>query len=287
MRRPLSRSLLWALLVLVGCVNVVVGVFLVASGQHGLTVAFLDVGQGDAILVEGPTGIQVLIDGGRDRSVLRELPGVIGPLDRSLDAIIETHPDADHIAGLSDVLLQYRVSYFLEPGVSSDTNTFARLQDAVSKEVGVVQILARSGMRIHLGNGAYADALYPADNVASLRETNDASVIVRVVYGDTSFLLTGDAPAWVEDRLVNQYGSALESDVLKAGHHGSKSSTDALWLATVQPDTVVISAGKDNSYGHPHPDVLARIQAAGAAALSTIGLGTITFVSDGKQILQK
>ncbi len=252
-----------------------------------LTVSFLDVGQGDSILIKSPDGVEMLIDGGKDRSVLRQLPSVIGPLDRSIDLVVETHPDADHIGGLPEVLKKYAVAYFLSPGKASDSSVYAQLLAMEASEPGMQGILAREGMRIHLGKDVYADVFHPEDNVGKLRDTNDASIVMRLVYGDTEFMLTGDAPSWVEDRLVSEYGDRLRSDVLKAGHHGSKHSTDDAWLAAVQPDTVVISAGKGNSYGHPHPETLDRIRTEGAAVVSTIDAGTITLISDGKTVVRK
>lgn len=252
-----------------------------------LTVSFLDVGQGDSILVKGPTGIQMLIDGGKDRSAIRALPKVMGPLDRTIDLMVATHPDADHIGGLPDVLARYQVAHLLSSGRETDSSFLERLEAASASERGMTQAVARRGMRIHLGGGAYADVLHPEDNVSKLPDTNDASVVMRLVYGDTEFMLTGDAPSWVEDRLVKGYGDGLRSDVLKAGHHGSKTSTDASFLSAVDPDVVVISAGKDNSYGHPNAEVLERIRDSGAAAISTIESGTITFVSDAKTVSRK
>lgn len=251
--------------------------------QHRLSISFLDVGQGDAILVEGPSGIQMLIDGGKDRSVLRELPRVMGPLDRSIDVVVATHPDADHIGGLADVLGRYTVANLIESGREGESGVFAGFVDARDRENAPV-VEARSSMRIHLGGGAYADILHPEDNVTKLRDTNDASVSMRIVYGKTEFMLTGDAPAWVEERLVTERGSGLRSDLLKAGHHGSKTSTSAAFLAAVDPSIVVISAGKDNSYGHPHEEVLERIVDSGASYVSTAEEGTITYTSDGRTI---
>jgi competence protein ComEC len=142
-------------------------------------------------------------------------------------------------------------------------------------------------MRITLGGGAYADVLFPDRDESTQTQTNDGSVVLHVHYGKTSVMLTGDLPSPEEDHLVQIDGTTLQSDVLKAGHHGSKYSTDALWLANVHPSYVVISAGKDNSYGHPAPVTIARIQQEGAKILSTIDLGTITFVSDGSTIKEK
>lgn len=289
MKTSVPRPILWLLLFVVLGANglVLAGLLLPRPAPHGLHVSFLDVGQGDSILITGPTGIQMLIDGGKDRSVLRELARVVGPLDRTIDMVVETHPDADHIGGLPDVFRMYRVSYFLEPGRASETSFYERLTASVSNEAGQKTILARRDMRIHLGDGAYADVLFPEGDVEKLRDTNDASIVMRVVYGETEFLLAGDAPVWVEDRIVSAYGTALRSDVLKAGHHGSRTSTGAGWLSAVDPDVVVISAGKDNSYGHPHSEVLERITASGASIVSTAEKGTLTFVSDGTQVHRK
>jgi len=284
-RIPRTALILVSLVLLV--LNVAVFTYLYRPQTAHLTVSFLDVGQGDAILIEGPTGIEMLIDGGKDRSVLRELPRVMGPLDRSIDILVATHPDADHIGGLPAVLDRYSVSYYFDQEKSGDTTTYRHLENSVDLERGVQEGLLRSGIRIHLGNGAYADVLHPEDNAEMLRETNDASVSMRLVYGETEFMLTGDAPVWVEDRIVKRYGDTLRSDVLKAGHHGSKTSTSPAFLAAVDPRIVVVSAGKDNSYGHPHQDVVARILESGATLLSTINEGTITFVSDGKAVVQK
>lgn len=281
-----SAALFFVSLILL-VLNVAVFTYLYRPQSANLTVSFLDVGQGDAILIEGPTGIEMLIDGGKDRSVLRELPRVMGPLDRSIDVVVATHPDADHIGGLPAVLDRYSVSYYFDQEKIGDTSIYEHLENSVDRERGVQEGLLRSGVRIHLGNGAYADVLHPEENAEVLRETNDASVSMRIVYGETEFMLTGDAPVWVEDRMVKRYGVTLKSDVLKAGHHGSKTSTSPAFLSAVDPMIVVVSAGKDNSYGHPHQDVVTRILESGATLLSTINEGTITFVSDGKVVMQK
>jgi competence protein ComEC len=246
-----------------------------------LTVSFLDVGQGDAILIQGPTGVDMLIDGGADKSVVRELPRMLGPLDRHVDMVVATHPDKDHIGGLPEVFLLYDVDALLTPGLASDTDGYDRFVETVAHEEGLSAYVARNGQRIALGGGAYADVLYPDKDVSHLRATNDASIALRVVYGESSFLLTGDMPSTIEDKLVQQYSEQLQSDVLKAGHHGSKYSTSALWLSQVAPRVVVISAGRGNTYGHPAPEVLERVGRQGAETVSTIDEGTITFVSDG------
>ncbi|HWU24209.1 MAG TPA: MBL fold metallo-hydrolase [Candidatus Paceibacterota bacterium] len=250
-----------------------------------LRVSVLDIGQGDSIMVQGPTGVQMLVDGGPDQSVLRQLPREMGLFDRSIDLVVETHPDKDHIAGLTDVFDRYRVSYFMSPGIPGTTATSQRLDDAVAHEPGVHTFTARRGMRIHLGGGAYADVLYP-DRDVSKGETNEGSIVMHVVYGTTTFMLTGDAPSDVEDHLValDAGDGELPTTVLKAGHHGSKYSTDDAWLAALHPQYVAISAGANNTYGHPNPETIARIKNEGAKMLNTIDLGTLRFVSDGKEL---
>lgn len=245
-----------------------------------LEVHFLDVGQGDAILIETPDGIDILIDGGPDRAVLRRLPGKLGLFDRHIDMVVATHPDKDHAAGLVDVLDRYRVSYFLEPGVESDAPHVSALEDAVLREEGIVRLAARRGMRIRLGKDAYADVLYPDRDVASL-ETNEASVALRLVFGNTAFLMAGDMSSAIEDYIVSLDGERLKSDVLKASHHGSKHSTSEAWLSAIDPSLFVVSAGEGNRYGHPAPEVIERAKGIGAAVITTIEKGTITLVSDG------
>lgn len=252
----------------------------------GLTVSFLSVGQGDAILVESPAGKRMLIDGGRDRAVLRELPHVMPWWDRNIDVVVATHPDADHVGGLFDVLERYHVSYILESGVMHDTPQAESLFTAVSREVGsgAKQGLARRGQVIDLGGGAYAQVLFPDRDVTNL-ETNMASIVLRVVYGQTSFLLTGDSPIVIEEYLVALEGKKLQSTVLKAGHHGSRTSTSPLFVGFVSPEWGVFSRGCDNEYGHPHQEVVAIFEQSGISTKDTCVDGTVTFYSDGTQVV--
>ena len=280
--RPLLALVIALLL---AALNAAIVYALLERDVRELRVSFLDVGQGDAILVRSPSGTDLLIDAGRDRSAVRMLPRELGPLDRTIDIVVATHPDADHIGGLPDVLSRYEADYYLSPGIAHDTSQAERLEAAIDAE-GAAQIIAKRGMRIHLGGGAYADVLYP-DRDVSKGETNAGSIVMRVVYGDTAFMLTGDAPDTVERYLLGLPGAELESEVLKAGHHGSRSSTDAAWLAAVAPRSVVVSAGEGNSYGHPHAEVIARVEAAGATLVSTIESGTVRFASDGKTVWRR
>lgn len=262
--------------------NGILGYELFHYSAPRLRVSVLDIGQGDSILVEGPTGTQMLVDGGPDRSVLRQLPKVMRLFDRRIDLIVETHPDKDHIAGLTDVFDRYRISYFMSPGIPNSTAAAKGLEEAEASEPNVQAFIARRGMRIHLGGGAYADVLYP-DRDVSKGPTNEGSIVMHVVYGMTSFMLTGDAPMDVEEHILalDANDGELPTTVLKAGHHGSKYSTGDAWLAALAPKTVAISTGKGNTYGHPNPETIARIQKEGAQILSTMDRGALRFVSDG------
>lgn len=290
MEPPLVRA--WVLASIAGAlvlINIGIAVAILHNANTGLTVSFLDIGQGDSILITSPTGARMLVDGGPDRSVLRELGQKLPPWKRSLDLVVETHPDKDHISGLADVFERYQVENFMEPGIPDTTATSKRLVAAASAEPGIHHFLARRGMRIHLGGGAYADVLFPDRDESHQTATNDGSVVLHVVYGTTSVMLTGDLPSPYEDYLVGLDGKdgELTSDILKAGHHGSKYSTDSIWLTAIHPSVVAISAGKGNPYGHPNPETLARIEREGARIVSTMDSGTLTFVSDGRTFVER
>lgn len=254
-----------------------------ATARSELTFAVLDVGQGDAIYIESPSGVQVLIDGGPDSAVLRELPTVMPQFDRSLDAVIATHPDQDHIGGLVDVLRRYEVGAFIEPGVEKNTAAYEALIGEVSKG-HIEHVIARRGLTLELGGGAYLLILYPDQSAADIREAdaNDASIVAQLVYGSSTALLMGDAPKFVEYRVAVQNGAMLRSEVLKVGHHGSRTSTSEILLAAVQPALALISAGKDNRYGHPHAEVTNALEHFDVETLLTAQEGTIVLKSNGE-----
>ena len=252
-------------------------------GNSILRVEFLDVGQGDAIFITAPNGNQVLIDGGPNDRVLGQLGNSMGFFDRSIDMVIATHPDKDHIAGLASVFRLYDVDYFIGSELQSETKYDNALQDGVSNESGLTRITARAGERFILdkNRGIYIDVLFPSSTTENYEETNQASIITRLVYGTKSFLLTGDAYTENEDYIVDMYGEKIKSTVLKIGHHGSKTSSGEKFLLTVLPEYAIVSAGKTNTYGHPKPEVIERFENIGSHILSTIDHGTISFITDG------
>lgn len=260
--------------------------YAVLSEERGdvLTVAFLDVGQGDAIFIEAPNGNQMLIDGGGNASVLRALSGVLLFYDRSIDIVMATHPDKDHIGGLPEVFKRFDVDYFIEPGVSAETGAYRELTALVAREYGIENLVARRGMKIFLDEDVVFCILFP-DRDMEGADANDASIVGKLVYGDASFLFTGDAPEKIENFIVSLDGTALDADVLKVGHHGSKTSSGELFLGFISPRYSVISSGKENRYGHPHTEVFERLKEFKSVILRTDELGTIIFKTDGRGVV--
>ncbi len=255
-----------------------------ASGdpEGYLTVRFLDVGQGDSVHIVTPDGYELLIDGGPSASVLRELSKGRLFFDKKIDVVIATHPDTDHVGGLVDVLKRFDVDWLLETESKSDSSAAVAYSDVVSIE-NARKILAQSGQVLQLGASTTVQILSPYGDTTQWK-SNSASIVVRVVYGETEFMLTGDAPSEIEDYLVGLYGSSLQSDVLKLGHHGSKTSTSELFLDNVQPLFAVVSAGANNRYRHPNVDVIKKVMDREIQVVSTIESGTITFKSDGVNV---
>jgi len=255
--------------------------------NHNLLVAFLDVGQGDSIYIEAPNGTQILIDGGPDQKVLAGLSKVMPFGDRSIDLVIVTHTDADHVGGLPSVLDNYQVDSIIDNGASSDTKIYQSLENRVMNK-NIKKIIARAGMKIIIDQkkNIYFDILFP-DRDASKMESNDGSVVGRLVYGEDSFLFTGDATIYSEV-LMHQRGKGnLVADVLKLGHHGSKTSSSELWLEDVRPEIAIISAGKDNRYSHPSKETIDRLNKLKIPYLNTADVGNIIFETDGSGISKK
>jgi competence protein ComEC len=247
-----------------------------------LHVAFLDVGQGDAVFITTPSGRQILIDGGPSATAtLGEMGRHMPFWDRSLDVVVNTHPEADHLTGLPEVLERYRVDQIILPDVGNDTALYAAWGEAIVAE-GATLVPAQAGARMSLGDGVWAEILHPGRVPAGDR-LNDHSVVLRAGLGGISFLLPGDIEAGVERRL-SAGGAPLGATVLKAPHHGSKTSSCEPFLAAVDPQVAVVSVGADNRFGHPAPEVLARYAEHGIPVLRTDELGGIEFATDGERL---
>ncbi len=243
----------------------------------------LDVGQGDAILVVSPNGRRMLVDGGPDpRAVLDGLGRHLPPWDRRLDVVVLTHPDLDHVGGLPAVLERYDVGWVLDPDLPAESPDAAFWSATRHAEPARV-VRAAAGGRIALDPeaGVAADILWPPEpRLAGVgAEANNNAVVLRLAYGRTSALLTGDIEAPAEAALLAA-GARLDAQVLKVAHHGSATSTTADWLAAVRPAMAVIGVGADNRYGHPDPGVLERLDAA--VVRRTDRDGEIEVLSDGR-----
>jgi competence protein ComEC len=280
------QNLRWYLLGVLFTAALLVWYAVVSEDRGGkLTVVFLNIGQGDAIFIESPTGTQMMIDGGPGGVVLRELGKVMPFYDRSIDLLLVSNPDKDHIAGFLDILRAFRVDAVIEPGTIGASAEYQSLGVAIENE-GARRVVARRGQKFNLGGGVYFEVLFPDRDVSGL-DTNDGSIIGKLVYGDTSFLFPGDAPSAVEEYVAYADKERLNVDVLKAGHHGSKTSTSEALLGFASPAIAVISAGKGNRYGHPHQEVLERLKQFNVETLGTYEKGGIIMESDGKTIRVK
>jgi competence protein ComEC len=254
--------------------------------DHKLHVAFLDVGQGDAALITTPHGQQILIDGGPSPSALTSALGQQMPFwDRSLDLVVMTHPDADHITGLAEVLERYRVDGWLDNGHRDDDALYAQCM-AQLEEGAVTRQVVRAGDRLDLGSGIVLEVLHPGPELVAATEadTNNNSLVLRLVWGQASFLFTADIEAEAE-RLLLASGQPLPAGVLKVAHHGSGGSSSAEFLSAVDPAYAVISVGTDNRFGHPQEAVLDRLGQMGEVEiLRTDEQGTVEFVTDGQRL---
>lgn len=284
---------------LCGLAPVVVLAVILLFGQVAATradgllhVHVLDVGQGDAILVVTPQGRQALIDGGPDpRKTLVALGERLPAGDRGLDLVVVTHLDSDHAGGLIGVLDRYDADVVIQGPTSSESALFHQW-GAVLDQRGHPVVHVRAGHRIQMDSGIVMEVLHPPRGKIPSgidRNTNNLSVVIRLVYGDVAFLLTGDVEQDVERHLLDTRDQKLRSQVLKVAHHGSNSSTSASFLREVSPDSAVISAGADNRYGHPHPDVVARLDAAVGeeGVFITARDGSVEYVTDGTELWVK
>jgi beta-lactamase superfamily II metal-dependent hydrolase len=244
-----------------------------------LKVHFIDVGQGDAILIQTPAGQNMLVDGGENACGDAMVNYLISQGVKDLNIVVGTHPHADHIGGLDTVINHFPVKYIYLPKVTHTTKSFRDLLDAVSKK-GLKISTAQAGVVLPL-DGINCRFLAPVKDY--YEELNNYSGVIRLEYGSHSFLLTGDAETESESQMLS-LGVNLKSTVLKVGHHGSYSSTSSNFIKAAAPQYAVIMLGKDNQYGHPHTQTLSRLNNAGIKIYRTDQNGTIVFTTDGKDM---
>ena len=276
-----KNKLIWIILVSLLCFNIIVWVWVWDLNRpRFLEVTFFDVGQGDSIFIETSNKYQVLIDGGPSSSILLEKLGKAMPFyDRTIDLIILTHPESDHYKGLFEVLERYKIENILWTGILRDTNEWQEWMSLIEKE-GVEIKIAEAGQRIILDNSSYIDILHPFKKLEGqeIKNSNDSSIVAYLSFNNISFLFTGDIAKKTELELIKK---DIKADVLKVAHHGSKTSSSIEFLEAVLPDIAVIQVGKDNSYGHPHLEVLANLEQFGIEVLRTDKIGDIRIISDG------
>ena len=247
-----------------------------------LHVWFLDVGQGDGILIQTPGGRQVLIDGGPNQQVLFDELGAVMPFwDRSIDLVVLTHPDGDHMAAQIETPSRFAIADAWATAASEASKDSALWRDRM-QAVGVKVHIQYTGGWVDLGDGVALWVLSPpAADFSGDNADNDNSLVTKLVYGDFGVLLTGDAGTAAETQLIASH-APVQSTVLKVGHHGSNTSTSAAFLKVVNPSIAVIQVGKSNKFGHPNAELLDPL--AGRMVLRTDIRGRIELRSDGRQM---
>lgn len=244
-----------------------------------LHIYIMDIGQGDSSLIVTPSGKQIIIDGGRDGATLAELPRHISFFDRTIDLLVLTHPELDHIAAFPEILRRYKVGGVLMTGVQAGLPLYTDFLTLI-KEQKIPIYIADPAKDLDMGDGVVLDVVWPKPTLFGQKygdKLNDTSVVFRLMRNGEPFaLFTGDLEEKGENELL-QTGADLRAPLLKAGHHGSKTSSSTGFLLAVSPKEVGISAGKDNSYGHPHAMVTGRYQKFGIPYRLTATEGTLTF----------
>lgn len=280
----MEKRLKIIILFLIATDLILFGIYKESQKEKYLEVSFLNVGQGDSIFIEAPNGVQMLIDSGPNNSVLREVGSLMNFGDRKIDIILGTHPDKDHIGGFPAILDRYEIKNTINTDALSESSIYKTYKEKILEESSKNYIGKRGGVIIlDKEKGVYFQILSPDESFIE-KDPNERSIVGRLVYGDTSFLLTGDAGITIENKLVLLDGELLESDILKLGHHGSKTSSSSTFLKQVNPELAIVSAGENNSYGHPHEVVLDRLKDLNINYLETKD-GALTFASNGEEVI--
>jgi competence protein ComEC len=279
-------SMKWLILPLLVVVILVWSVAL-SMPDDKLHVSFLDVGQGDAILIQTPNGQDILIDGGPDpQKINLELSKKLPFWDRTIDLIVCTQPHADHVTGLVEVLQRYNVNQALEAEVSYNSSIYQEWCNVV-EDKGIEYSIARAGQEIDLGSGIKLEVLNPPEVLfdGTSDDVDNNGLVLRLSWGLVSFLFTADIREEAELELIGQRAN-LKSTVLKVSHHGSETSTTSQFLAAVDPEVAVISVGADNPFGHPGPEVVERLidRLGEDNVYRTDGDGTVEFITDGERL---
>lgn len=241
---------------------------------------FIDVGQADSIFIRFPEGKTMLIDAGNNDDGEKIVSYIKKQGVKKLDVVVGTHPHEDHIGGMDDVIDTFDIGKIYMPKVTTTTRTFKDVLTSIAKK-NLKITSARASMTIPVEDDVKVELLAP--NSTHYEDLNNYSIVLKVIYKDTSFLFAGDAEKLSEEEMLKQ-GFNLRADVLKVGHHGSNSGTSESFLSAVVPRYAIISVGKNNDYGHPHKETLKRLAAHGVKVYTTADNGNILVKSDGKNI---
>ncbi len=251
-----------------------------AALPFGLKVHFIDVGQGDSMLIQTPNGKAILVDAGENSEGEKIVEYLKAQGIRKLDVLVGTHPHEDHIGGMDLVVDSFDIGRIYMPKKSTTTKTFKDLLNAI-KYKNLKVDTAMAGVGIDVDESVQISMIAPNSN--DYEDLNNYSVVIKLTYNNTSFLLTGDAQNISEKEMLSK-GYNLKSDVLKVGHHGSHSSTTQKFLKAVSPEYAVISLAKENDYRHPHKETLKKLSDEKIQVFRTDESGTIIALSDGKTI---
>ena len=246
-----------------------------------MIVHYIDVGQGDSILIQ-VNNKNLLIDSGPS-SNKKDLLDYLENLNiKKLDYIIATHPHEDHIGNMDTIIKRYNIGSFYSPKVITSSNTFESMISALVDKNLKINVLKKGVKGIDLGKNVEIQVFSPLENISS-DNLNDYSPIIKITFVNNSFLFTGDAEVSTESMIISENNN-LNCDILKVGHHGSSTSTSSSFLALVNPSVAIIPVGKNNSYGHPTPEVLSLLNSYNIRTFRTDINGTIIAISDGKNI---
>jgi len=253
------------------------------SAEGLLRMTVLDIGQGDAILVDFPDGEHMLVDAGPHDAVMPALARDLAPPEE-FALLVATHNDADHIGGFPAVLDHYPSQEIWISGAIHTTATYQRWLDAMQASNAHVQVVS-SGYTESFGE-VRISVLFPLDSQVGVRpeNNNDTTIVIKIQYGAAGILLTGDLDSEHEDKIIAAHSAELPSQVLKVTHHGSKYGTSSRFLNYVQPKIALISVGKDNRYGHPHQELLDRLSARAIPTYRTDESGDLTIFTNGALI---
>ncbi len=253
--------------------------------RKNLELTFLDVGQGDSILIRTPFGQNILIDGGEDEQLIKKMGAKMDWWDKKIDLLILTHPHSDHVGGLMEVLKRYDVMEILYTGATHNSPDYIAFLELI-KEKNIKLRIINKAQTIKFGDNCVLNILYPMNQnqIDSQDNLNNTSIVAKLVYDKNSFLFVGDAEEKVEKILIDS-GVDLQADVLKVGHHASDTSSSEIFLKMVKPKYAVIEVGKDNTFGHPSLRILRRLEKLPTKIYRTDLDGDIDFVSDGKTVL--